>query len=181
MVTAIERFFFNIRTKARHLDKNTPVGVRKWKPCHVKNMYNTLFIYVARVRDVFIKNIDLQKFKHFTWQKRWNEGLRENFYKKQPLGAGKRYTWETREYFLDTNINIIVRHERALSFLFLPSVFFFMRLLILDWLSKPFWLDLAMFSMALDATLTFSATFFFLVASFKQIPWIFWYLMTSSL
>ena len=52
-------------------------------------MYITLFIYVAIVRDVLIKNIDLQKIIYFNWQRRWNEVLHENFYKKQPWGQEK--------------------------------------------------------------------------------------------
>ena len=49
----------------------------------------TLFIYVAIVRDVLIKNLDLQKFIYFSCQRRWNEGLCENVDMKQPLGQEK--------------------------------------------------------------------------------------------
>ena len=64
MVTAIERIFSNIRTKLDIWTK-TPL-----KNMSCKNMYITLFIYVAIVRDILNKNIDLQKFIYITWKRR---------------------------------------------------------------------------------------------------------------
>ena len=87
-------------------------------------MYITLFSYVARVRDVLIKNIDLQKFKYLAekviWRPSWT------FDEKKTLDAGKRYKINKIIFLLDTNVNIIVYHDRTLSFFFIFALWLFL-------------------------------------------------------